>query len=113
MQAGQVLLQLPPETRNQPTRISIPRDCFETLGLPSDKTYQIMNASAEKIYGGKLLLCQAIFYCVYIYSGSKSKYFTTYMRRKQKEVSYMNEWLVIPALTVTISTLIEIKHSLV
>lgn len=70
MQAGQVLLQLVPETRNQPTHISIPRDCFETLGLPSDKTYQIMNVSTEKKYGCKLLLCQYIHSCVYIFSGS-------------------------------------------
>ncbi|XP_078155409.1 amidase 1 [Carex rostrata] len=55
MQAGQVLLQLVPETRNQPTHISIPRDCFETLGLPSDKTYQIMNVSTEKKYGSQLI----------------------------------------------------------
>jgi hypothetical protein len=61
MQVGQVLLHLPPETMSQPSCISIPRDCFEILGLPSDKTYQILNASAEKLYGCMLFLCQSIF----------------------------------------------------
>ncbi|KAJ3672910.1 hypothetical protein LUZ60_006284 [Juncus effusus] len=48
---GRFLLQLPSETKREPSRISIPRDIFEILGSQTDQTFQIINASAGKILG--------------------------------------------------------------
>ncbi|KAJ4755647.1 Glutamyl-tRNA(Gln) amidotransferase subunit A [Rhynchospora pubera] len=81
-QAGQVLLQLPPETSNQPTRISIPRDCFETLGLPTDKIYQIMNASSEKVYSSELIDNEDLDGYIYKNVPSMQKFISNYQGKE-------------------------------
>uniref|UniRef100_A0A0D9W1W1 Amidase domain-containing protein n=1 Tax=Leersia perrieri TaxID=77586 RepID=A0A0D9W1W1_9ORYZ len=49
-----VLLPLPDDdtvTVNQPTHVTIPLDCFQILGSPDDRTYQVVNASVAKKFG--------------------------------------------------------------
>ncbi|CAL4977160.1 unnamed protein product [Urochloa decumbens] len=51
-----VLLPLPADrTTKQPTKFTIPKDCFEILGSLKDQTYQILNASVAKRFGGDAL----------------------------------------------------------
>ncbi|XP_020084616.1 amidase 1 isoform X2 [Ananas comosus] len=50
-QVGRVLLPLPIEATKKASRIVIPTDGFELLCSSSDKTYHILNASVEKIFG--------------------------------------------------------------
>ena len=37
----------------RPSRVIIPADCFKILGSVDDHTYEILNASAAKIFGSK------------------------------------------------------------
>ncbi|KQJ85501.1 amidase 1 [Brachypodium distachyon] len=47
-----VLLPLPADEGRRPSRVMIPADCFEILGSSvDDHTYEILNASAAKIFG--------------------------------------------------------------
>ncbi|KAF7004964.1 hypothetical protein CFC21_020122 [Triticum aestivum] len=39
------------EIRRRPSRVIIPADCFKILGSVDDHTYEILNASAAKIFG--------------------------------------------------------------
>ncbi|KAM3299362.1 hypothetical protein ACQJBY_040720 [Aegilops geniculata] len=39
------------EIRRRPSRVIIPADCFQVLGSVDDHTYEILNASAAKIFG--------------------------------------------------------------
>ncbi|XP_040379458.1 amidase 1-like isoform X1 [Oryza brachyantha] len=51
-----VLLPLPDDTVNQPTKVTIPMDCFQILGSVDDSTYQIVNVSVAKRFGSHAII---------------------------------------------------------